>query len=52
MPVDTAGPTAFMRAYERATNSHEIAQLVPLIADDAVYWFSAGSHHCRPAVRA
>jgi ketosteroid isomerase-like protein len=41
---------AFMVGYERATNSHEIEQLAPLIAAEAVYWFSDGSHHGRTAV--
>ena len=33
-----------MGEYERATNSHDISRVVPFIADDAVYWFSDGSH--------
>ncbi|MZD07175.1 DUF4440 domain-containing protein [Streptomyces sp. SID5785] len=41
-----------MRAYEEATNSHSVAQLVPLIAPEAVYWFSDGSHRGREAVLA
>ena len=48
----TDAPTAFMRAYEQATNSHDTARLAPLIADDAVYWFSDGSHRGRDAVLA
>ena len=40
----------FLRAYEQATNSHDITQLVPLIAPEAVYWFSDGSHRGREAV--
>jgi uncharacterized protein (TIGR02246 family) len=50
MPESTTAPTAFVRAYERATNSHDIAQVAPLIAPDAVYWFSDGSHRGRDAV--
>jgi RimJ/RimL family protein N-acetyltransferase len=42
--------TAFMRAYERATNSHDVARVVPLIAEDATYWFTDGSYHGREAV--
>ena len=34
----------FMSVYERATNTHDIGQVVPLIWPDAVYWFSDGSH--------
>ena len=50
MPEATASLTEFVRAYERATNSHDIAQLVALIAPDAVYWFSDGSHRGREAI--
>jgi ketosteroid isomerase-like protein len=47
-----AGPEAFIRAYEQATNSHDIARLAPLIAPEAVYWFTDGSHRGREAVLA
>lgn len=36
---------AFMAEYERATNTHDINQVTPLIRSDATYWFSDGSHH-------
>ncbi|WP_329140426.1 DUF4440 domain-containing protein [Streptomyces sp. NBC_01476] len=52
MPKPTAALTEFVRAYEQATNSHDITQLVPLIAPAAVYWFSDGSHRGREAVLA
>jgi ketosteroid isomerase-like protein len=52
MPEPAAAPTAFIRAYEQATNSHDIAQIAPLIASDAVYWFTDGSHRGRDAVLA
>ncbi|MGH3254455.1 MAG: YybH family protein [Streptosporangiaceae bacterium] len=52
MPEPATAPTAFIRAYEQATNSHDIAQLAPLIASDAVYWFTDGSHRGRGAVLA
>ena len=42
--------TRFLRDYELATNSHDLTRLAPLIASDAVYWFSDGSHHGREAV--
>lgn len=45
-------PDEFLRRYERATNSHDLAQLAPLIAPDASYWFTDGSHHGREAVLA
>jgi ketosteroid isomerase-like protein len=48
----TDAPTGFIRAYEQATNSHDIARLAPLVAPDAVYWFSDGSHRGRDAVLA
>jgi len=50
MPEPAATPTEFVRAYEQATNSHDTAQLAPLIAPDAVYWFSDGSHRGRDAI--
>lgn len=52
MPEPTDTPTAFVRAYEQATNSHDLTRLAPLIAADAVYWFSDGSHRGRDAVLA
>jgi hypothetical protein len=45
-------PTVFVRAYEQVTNSHDIAQFAPLIAPEAVFWFSDGSHRGRDAVLA
>jgi ketosteroid isomerase-like protein len=51
-PEPIAAPTTFIRAYEKATNSHDITQLAPLIAPGAVYWFSDGSHRGRDAVLA
>jgi uncharacterized protein (TIGR02246 family) len=47
-----AALAAFVRCYERATNSHDIAELAPLIAPDAVYWFTDGSHRGRDAILA
>jgi ketosteroid isomerase-like protein len=52
MPEPATAPSAFVRAYEQATNSHDLAQVAPLIAPEAVYWFSDGSHHGRDAVLA
>lgn len=48
----TVAPTAFIRAYEQATNSHDTTQLAPLIASDAIYWFTDGSHRGREATLA
>ncbi|WP_392666885.1 YybH family protein [Streptomyces sp. LN785] len=50
MPELTVRLTEFIRAYEQATNSHDTVQLVPLIAPEAVYWFSDGSHRGREAI--
>ncbi|WP_425827343.1 YybH family protein [Streptomyces fractus] len=50
MPEPTALLTEFIHVYEQATNSHDVTQLVPLIAPEAVYWFSEGSHHGSEAV--
>lgn len=42
----------FLTDYERRTNSHDAAQLAPVIAEDATYWFSDGSHRGREAILA
>jgi ketosteroid isomerase-like protein len=34
----------FMDRYEQANNTHDIGRVAPLIAEDATYWFSDGSH--------
>ena len=52
MPEPTAALAAFIRAYEQATDSHDITQLARLIAPEAVYWFSDGSHRGREAILA
>jgi ADP-ribose pyrophosphatase YjhB (NUDIX family) len=46
----TAKLTAFMAGYERAANSHDVQQVLPLIADDAVYWFTDGSYRGREEI--
>jgi uncharacterized protein (TIGR02246 family) len=51
VPDLTAELTAFMTRYERATNSHDIDRVAPLIAEDATYWFSDGSHQGLAAIR-
>ncbi|GAA2757253.1 DUF4440 domain-containing protein [Actinopolymorpha rutila] len=50
MSESAASPPDFVRTYEQATNSHDIAQLTPLIAPEAVCWFSDGSHCGRDAI--
>lgn len=44
--------TSFVYRYEQATNSHDVDRLLPLIADDATYWFTDGSYHGIDAIRA
>jgi len=34
----------FLAEYEQRTNTHQFALVAPLIAEDAVYWFSSGSY--------
>ena len=49
--VDLAAElTAFMREYEEANNSHDIDRVTPMIAPDATYWFTDGSHDGLPQI--
>ncbi len=32
--------TAFMQTYEQANNSHIWANVVPMISDNGIYWFT------------
>jgi ketosteroid isomerase-like protein len=41
---------AFMAEYERAANSHDVRQVLPLIANDATYWFTDGSYRGREEI--
>ncbi|SEO62692.1 protein of unknown function [Actinacidiphila rubida] len=60
MPVPAAEPapgpvaevTAFMARYEQAANRRVVEDLAPLIAPDATYWFSDGSHQGRGEILA
>jgi ketosteroid isomerase-like protein len=52
VPEPTASLTAFVRTYEQATNTHDINLVAPMIAPEAVYWFSDGSHRGRQAILA
>lgn len=45
-------PEEFMTTYERCTNSHDFAQVLPLLAEDAVYWFTDGTFQGAPAIQA
>ena len=44
-PERSVTPTEFMRAYEAATNAHDLEATLALIAEDAVYLFSDESVH-------
>lgn len=50
MGGDSATALDFLREYERRTNIHDVEELAPLIAEDATYWFSDGSHTGRDAI--
>jgi uncharacterized protein (TIGR02246 family) len=41
---------AFMAEYERAANSHDVQQVMPLITNDATYWFTDGSYRGREEI--
>ena len=43
---------AALQAYEQRINRHDFDLLAELIAPDAVFWFSDGSHVGLPAIRA
>jgi ketosteroid isomerase-like protein len=40
----------FMAEYERVANSHDIGRVLPLIAEDATYWFTDGSYRGREEI--
>jgi ketosteroid isomerase-like protein len=44
--------TSFVKRYEQATNRHDFGLLVPLIAEDATYWFTEGSYRGIDAIQA
>ena len=39
-----------MAEYEGAANSHDVERILPLIADDATYWFTDGSYRGREEI--
>lgn len=45
-------PDDLLRAYEELINRHDFDLLVPLIAEDASFWFSEGSYVGLAAIRA
>lgn len=46
-----ATPQAVLAAYAELINRHDFSLLVPLIAEDAVFWFSPGSFIGIDAIR-
>ena len=42
----------FLAEYIQLTNSHRFDRLAPLIAENAVFWFSSGSYRGLSAIRA
>jgi len=52
-PVDPArlSSRALVQAYEQLINRHDFDLLAGLIASDAVFWFSDGSHRGLAAIR-
>lgn len=49
MPLAT--PEAVLALYEERINLHRFDVLVPLIAEDATFWFGDGSHQGIAAIR-
>lgn len=41
----------FLQAYEAASNSRDFDAVSPLIADNATYWFTDGTHEGKAAIR-
>ncbi len=44
-------PEHVLALYEQKINSHRFEELVPLFSDNAVIWFSDGSHRGLEAIR-
>jgi ADP-ribose pyrophosphatase YjhB (NUDIX family) len=42
--------TAFVTEYERAANSHDVGRVLPLIGEDATYWFTDGCYRGRQEI--
>jgi ketosteroid isomerase-like protein len=45
-------PRATLETYEQRLNLHDFDAVADLIAEDAVFWFSDGSHRGRADIRA
>lgn len=41
----------FLKQYEIAANSRDFSNVAPLIADDAVFWFTNGTYEGRQSIR-
>jgi ketosteroid isomerase-like protein len=44
-------PAEWLSTYERRTNTHQFEQVAPLVAPDALYWFTEGSLRGHDAIR-
>jgi|SRR5579859_3932737 len=44
-------PAEFLQELELKTNTHYFENVAPLIADNAVYWFSEGSYQGKEAIK-
>lgn len=44
-------PDEFLREYAQKTNTHRFEEVAPLIAVNAIYWFSDGSFQGRAAIQ-
>jgi uncharacterized protein (TIGR02246 family) len=43
-------PVTFLKEYEQRTNAHDVGAWSELIADDATYWFTNGTHVGKQAI--
>ncbi|MDR3475435.1 MAG: nuclear transport factor 2 family protein [Devosia sp.] len=50
--ADLSTPQGLLKAYEQRINRHDFDLLEGLIAADAVFWFSDGTHHGLSPIRA
>ena len=44
-------PAEFLHEVEQKTNTHRFEEVAPLIADNAIYWFSDGSFYGKAAIK-
>ncbi|GHO83299.1 YybH family protein [Dictyobacter formicarum] len=44
-------PEDLLCEYEQRTNTHQFREVEPLLADDAIYWFSEGSYQGKDEIK-